>query len=439
MKKIGKLFFIFLSVAILFRIILLIWVIPLPFASNGDLTRYEGWARDAHIYSYADTYTSKHLEKLSNNQPPGSIYVLSANYETYILVGKLIAKLTHTQAGSILWVNTFFLHIWMRIPSIVAELLLGVCAYFLVAKTKDDRQGLLTASLLWFNPVIFYNGTLWGQMDSLNNLFFLFALLLAFNRKYILSIFSYAISIYIKLSLLPLLPFYFTFLFFLSKRNIKTLSIGIISTLIAVVAATFPISPTPLQWLILNLPHLAQGELQNVTNAAFNFWWFVSCGPTCNYPPIINIKFLWISLNSWGYMLFFATTFPLLFNQIKKAKDMIGEKQTFLLFSLVAFAIFLFLPKMHDRYMYPLFPLFAVFIGLTKQKKIYLTLYLILSLFHFINLLYSWIPTYFPFFIMYQIIYSRLFDWLVSLGIVSAATLLYIKGYRFLFSVKIKP
>ena len=87
---------------------------------------------------------------------------------------------------------------------------------------------------------------------------------------------------------------------------------------------------------------------------------------------------------------------------------------------------------MHDRYMYPLFPLLAVFIGLTKHNKFYIVSYLLLSIFHFINLLYSWIPTYFPFFWMYQVIYSRTFDWILSMLISMTAAVLYFKSFRLL-------
>jgi len=117
----------------------------------------------------------------------------------------------------------------------------------------------------------------------------------------------------------------------------------------------------------------------------------------------------------------------------KSSKKLIEKEYVFLLFSLVAFAIFLFLPKMHDRYLYPVFPLFAIFIGLTKDKKTYFVMYIVLSLLHFINLLYSWIPTYFPFFWMYTVIYSRLFDWIISTGITTVAIVFFIKVYRFLF------
>jgi hypothetical protein len=200
------------------------------------------------------------------------------------------------------------------------------------------------------------------------------------------------------------------------------------------ILTTFPLSSNPWNWLLINIPHLAQGELQNITNAAFNFWWFATCGPTCNYPPIDTVIFLGISLNTWAYGLFAIATLPGMYLQIKNQKKLIEKEFVFLLFSLVAFSIFLFLPKMHDRYLYPIFPLFAVFIGLTKQKKMYLVMYILFSLFHFINLLYSWIPTYFPFFWMYTVIYSRLFDWIISGGIVGVATIFYIKSYRLLYT-----
>ena len=434
MKKLGKKFLLILLTAVTLRILLLIWVIPLPFASNGDLTRYEDWAQVAHIYSLSDTYSSKHLGNLLNNQPPGTLYALSATYETYIIAGKLIAHITHTKAGSILWVNTFFLHLWMRFPSILAELIMGILAYLLVAQKKDDTSGLLAAGLIWFNPALFYNSTLWGQMDSINNVFFILSLFFAFRKNILLSVFSYAVSLYIKLSLLPLLPFYVIFLFFLCGKKLFPLIRSFLLAALGIVIATFAISNNPLMWLVLHLPQLAGGELQNVTNAAFNFWWAITCGPTCNYPPVIDVTFLWITLNIWGYVFFAIATLPLLYLQLKKNVQLITKEHIILGFSLVAFATFLFLPKMHDRYLYPFFPLFAIFIGLTKYKKNYLILYTLLSLMHLLNLIYSWFPTYFPYFFIYRVVYSRLYDWILSLFIVSLAAIVYGISYLLLWT-----
>ncbi len=372
------------------------------------------------MYSFADTYTTKHLSVsvlFPNNQPPGSLYILSGTYESYILTGKVLARLTHTTAGSLTWINTYLQHIFMKSPPLITDMLMGVLAFLLVAKEAGRKRGLLAASFILFNPVIFYNSAIWGQMDSINNFFFLLALFFAFRRHPILSIFSYAISLYIKLSLLPFLPFYLVFLFFQNKKKFVPILIGMLVSIGGILLATIPVSHSPLTWLITQLPIITQGELQNITVAAFNFWWAATCFPAVcngNNIPVVSQLFLGISLHTWGYILFAIFSLPLMLLQFIRTKKMIIQKNIFLLFSLVALITFLFLPNMHDRYMYPFFPLFAVVIGLTQRNKLCIVIFCLLILLHMSNLLYSWYPTYFPAFFFYQILYSTIFRWAIS-------------------------
>lgn len=416
--------------ALFIRILLVNWT--LNFWNNGDLSRYEDWARVAHTYGLADTYKGAHATTVVNNEPPGTLYVLSATYETYIVFGKIIAHATHTPAGSINWVNTFLQHITMKTLPMMADLLTGFLIYFIVKGMADNKKGLLAASFFLFNPIVFYNSAIWGQMDSVNNFFFILSLFFAFRKNSILSILAFTASLYTKLSLLPLLPFYLVFLYFQNRNHLGKLLLGTVLSIIAVVVATFPISSNPIIWLITYIPPLSGGELQNVTNAAFNFWWVATCIPTIchNNIPLISQNFLWISLGTWGYIIFGLLTAPLLYLQIKRPKKFTKPINIVLIFALVALCTFLFLPKMHDRYMYPFFPLFAIVLGLSKQIKKLLIIFIPLCLLHLSNLIYSWYPTYFPTFVFYQILYNDFFRCGVSFATVIIFTWLYIGSMK---------
>jgi Gpi18-like mannosyltransferase len=417
------------------RLMLLVWSVPLDI--NGDQRRYEDWAQTAHIYSLADTYSGHHTTTVVNNEPPGTLYIFSATYESYIVLGKLIAKLTHTEPGSIQFVNSYLLHLMMRLPSILTDFGMGFLAYLLVRREKGEKKAALASGLILLNPVVLWNSSVWGQTDSLNNFFFLLSLFLAFRKNYILSIISYTLSLYIKLSLLPLVPFYVVFLFFHSGKNWKQLLGGGLLSLVLIVLATLPIASNPLSWLLTTIPAMSGGELQNITVAAFNFWWMVTCGPiTCPQSlPVIADTFMGITLNAWGYLLFATATLPILYLQLRSAEQMTRKQYVFFSFALVTFALFLFLPKMHDRYLYPFFPLIAVAIGLSKHYKRYMVLVCLLAVIYMGNLIYSEYPTRFPAFVFYQILYSNPYRW----GISAAVTLLGAVIYYLTFPLFLNP
>lgn len=444
-KKFSIIFFAVFLAAFLLRLILINWT--LQYGNNGDLTRYEDWARIAHVHNLAATYTTitrdTSYQSPVNNEPPGSLYILSGAYELWITAGKVIAHVTHTPPGSITAVNTYLQHIFMKAPSIFTDLGIGLLIYLLVAKETGRKKGLLGASLFLFNPIVIYNSAVWGQMDSLNNFFFILSLFFAFRKNTIFSILSFAISLYIKLSLLPLLPFYLVFLFFMLKKDIKKILAGLFLSIAAVIIATFPVSADPVTWLLTNLPILARGELQNITIAAFNFWWMIFCFPTIghNNIPVITHVFLGITLQIWGYVLFAIFSLPFLYLQLKKTQKFILKQNIFLIFSIIALLTFMFLPGMHDRYMYPVFPLLAIAMGLSKQHiKTYFIIFCCLSFFNLSNIVYSWYPIVLDSkSAFYHIFYGNIFGWVISVLTVFVAGWFYLKSLTDLGKEKNKP
>jgi Gpi18-like mannosyltransferase len=441
-KKFPLIFVLVFLAAFLIRCGLINWT--LQYGNNTDLVRYEDWAKIAHVKNFAATYTTSTRHSATfwspaNNQPPGTIYILSGAYELWITTGKIIARVTHTVPGSITAVNTYLQHIFMKFPPLLTDLGMGLLAYLLVVKEMGRKKGLLAASLILFNPVILYNSAVWGQMDSLNNFFFLLSLFLAFRKNIKLSMLAFAASLYVKLSLLPLLPFYLIFLFFISKKDLEKIVIGIILTVGAVIIATFPVSANPVVWLLTKMPVIAQGELQNVTVAAFNFWWIIFCSPTvghANIPPVTQI-FFGLPLRSWAYDIFGILCLPFLYLQIKRPQQFISKHNVFLVFSLIALLLFLFLPGMHDRYMYPVFPLLAIAVALSKRARIYMIIFCLLSLFSLINVIYSWYPIVLDSTsAFYHFFYGDTFGWIISILTVVVAGWFYLKSFTDLRKAK---
>lgn len=418
--------------ALVLRVLLINWT--LQYGNNGDFTRYEDWARIAHIYTFADTYTTAHLsvwKSFPNNQPPGSLYILSAAYEVWIAAGKGIAHLTHTTPGSLLWVNTLLQHIVMKIPAILSDMFMGFIVYLLVAKEAGKKKGILAASLVLFNPVIWYNSAIWGQMDACNNFFFILALFFAFRKQTILSVIAFAASLFIKLSLLPLLPFYFIFLYVISGKDLRKIVMGSGVSIVGIILATIPVSHQPVQWLMRETPIIARGEIQSMTVAAFNFWFMITCSPFyCSIPDVTD-RFVSVPLSLWAYGIFALVSLPILFYQIKKPQVCLQLEHISLLFSLVALVSFLFLPGMHDRYMYPVFALLAMAVVLSKKRKAYFLIFCLLALFQLDNIVYSWYPVVLnSTTTFYHIFYGPVLRWIISVLTVIVAVWLYIRSLR---------
>src|SRR5438067_45808 len=103
MGGLSKKILIILVIALLLRIAVAFW--SLNFRENTDVLRYKDWARIGYLYGYGDSYTTKHLlfGTQPNNQPPGSLYILSGAYYAELQSAKIILKITKSKPGSNQW------------------------------------------------------------------------------------------------------------------------------------------------------------------------------------------------------------------------------------------------------------------------------------------------------------------------------------------------
>jgi len=90
--NLSKKFILLLFFAIILRIVIGFW--SLQFRENIDVLRYKDWAVAAYLYGFAGSYESRHMTfgTVPNNQPPGSVYILTAAYTGELQVAKIVAK-----------------------------------------------------------------------------------------------------------------------------------------------------------------------------------------------------------------------------------------------------------------------------------------------------------------------------------------------------------
>jgi Gpi18-like mannosyltransferase len=442
--RLSKTFLIFLLAAIVLRILVAFW--SLQFRENTDVLRYKDWTRIAYLHGFADTYTSSHLTfgTLPNNQPPGSLYTLSIAYNIELQTAKLISKLTNTPPGNNQWVNGPLVTLFLRLPSIIADIIIGILLYLFIKKRGKEKGALIGSNIFLFAPSVWYNSAFWGQMDSLNNLMFLTAIFFFYEAKYLRTMIFTFLSVLIKLSLLPLLPLFFYALYLKKKTTFKNLIPTLIISLMSAFLFMLPVAGLNPFWIVEFISKNSLGEMQQITNFAFNFWWFVfhpsiiSGNPTSLFSfsdvhlihaPIGTSSYLFLPLQSWAFIIFIVLTIPLLKKIISLKDELLVAKNLFLLLTLVSVLIFLFLPRMHERYLYPFFPILAIVVGLSGK---YLKTFLVLSFLNMINLYIVWHPMKLWFF-PYELINNSSFQWLVSAGIVITGLLFYYQTLRFDF------
>ena len=388
MNKIRSKIFVIFVLAIIIRLVFIAFTSH-SLGEHGDVFLHRDWGRVAFLYGPADTYSKDHISNVGavNNLPPGSTYLIGGMYYLHIQASKVIFNLMHRPPGTLLWINDgTFANMFLKLSAVFADIVIGFIIYKILEKT-DKRKALFAASLFLFNPISIYNSAIWGQFDAVPTMFFMLSLFLLMRRNYFLSILSVFLSLYIKFSLLPLLPLYFIILLLTAPR-VKIILHVIISILI-VLALTLPISREPYKWLFDFIIANGAGKLDNVSSNAYNFWWIVLSPKVTDITPKSGETFIFFSYFTWGYLFYALFFIPLVMIVKKLKKNVLSPEHLFGLFSALSFVFYLFLATMHERYLYPLFPLLAVYVGLRRE---FLWMFIAVSTIHAINVIAAWQP-----------------------------------------------
>ena len=155
-----------LGLLLLTALLLRLYLAPLWVGYDTDVRTFLAWSDRAYTVGLSGLYTN--AKDYFLDYPPGYMYVL-------YLVGLLHHKL------SIPWESAGSLVI-LKLPAILADL---VTAYLLfqlaISRWGGARtwiQAIQIAALFAFNPAIWSNSAIWGQVDSFFMLFILATLLL---------------------------------------------------------------------------------------------------------------------------------------------------------------------------------------------------------------------------------------------------------------------
>jgi len=278
-----------------------------------------------------------------------------------------------------------------KFPAIFSDLFTGFLIYKIAKKYVNEKKSILLSSLFLFNPAILGNSTLWGQIDSLVCLFSVLTIWLL-EKNLLLSAICLSLGTLIKPQTAFLTPL-ILYLLIVKKTKIKNIFIYAISGALIFILGFLPFAPKELN--IFNFIYerlvFSSNQYPYTSINAFNFWGLFGFWKT----DIKNIP-----LNIVGTLIFASVCiFSVLKGKLIKGKE-------YVLSALIFLASFLFLTRIHERHLLPIFPfvlLSTIFLPNT------IVIYFLLSLTYVFNLYYSFIWITHDF----KVVYSHFFIYLL--------------------------
>lgn len=367
-----------LIVAFLFRIILsfITW--------HPDINNHIDWGIRFWDYGPGKFYTANVWSFDWPNQPPGTALIFAVMRKFYEGVFALFWWLNITiplfPSNLMLFFEERLYPAFLKLPGVLADLGIGFLIYKYFIDQKKVQQGIIGAGIFLFNPVVWYNSSLWGQTDSIVNLFGLLSILSLIKKRIVLALVFIGLSLFIKASLIVLLPIIFIILAG-QKYSFSDWKRAILVVLIVLGILTLPFSQgEPFSWLFwLYQQKIFGNRLELITANAFNFWAFLTGIHARSHELLLGP----LPFKTWGSILFGATLIPILILLLKKQ-----NKDTILWSSfLVLFSSFIFLTGTHERYLYPVFPILTILAVKNVKTFVFLVL---LSAIHLLNLYNFW-------------------------------------------------
>ena len=376
-------------------------------AKHGDIYNNISWGRMAYkLESLAGFYElPKEVWSHSRpNQPPGSILLHLSSEYIYNSINQLIN-----------WSNDQFkifpsklVWWWELNGELLSIKIFSILADFAIALLLYKAGGKGMALIYLVSPPMWYNSSYWGQTDPIVAALALWSLYLLIRGKLASSSILFGLSLITKASWAPLTLFY---LIYFCKNFPKKIYILLFIPVVSILIA-LPFHPqTDIVFWLYNLfmNRILPGETALATVGALNLHQLI-WGQMVNH---------WFS-GVLAVIILVPLTIYSSINLIRKTTAVSVIYWSCLLF----WAFFLFNTKMHERYLYPVFPLLSYLLILKPNLKL-LIIYLLASLIFLFNMYYMWFAPTIP--------------WLISMytpGVLNFVSLVNIILFLALFKLK---
>ncbi|MGH7246058.1 MAG: hypothetical protein ACREGI_03935, partial [Candidatus Levyibacteriota bacterium] len=184
-----------------------------------------------------------------------------------------------------------------------------------------------------------------------------------------------------------------------------------------------------------------------ISALATNFWWVIFKPRIIIGNPLTDFSFtldrfvgspasqtiyFGLSLFTWALLVTSTACLPLIKIVFTLRKKILQPVALISLLYIVSLVQYLFLPQMHERYLFPFIPLMAMTIGLTGKN---LWLFIAISLLNFLNLYLVWHPMV-GVSLPYALMNNVNFQWSISVFTVILGLVLYVKMYKQILAKK---
>lgn len=270
--------------------------------------------------------------------------------------------------------------IYIKVISNIFDILTAVII-FKIINIHSKKWAFLGSILYLLNPSVIFNSSVWGQIDAIPTFLLTFSLYQLEEKKNVIKSFSTSVlSFLIKplnIALFPLMLFRI-----IKNFPVKKILIASAVSLLVFFIVTIPFFPNnpifgPFKHLLNSLSVYPYTSIN-----AYNFWAFLGWWK--------SDATLWLNLSyhMWGYVLY-AFVLCIIFIPLLIKKSKLFTKLDYLIYTILSFAFFLFLTRIHERHLFPVFALLIISACVFRSKALIIS-YIVLAITNFINLFYSY-------------------------------------------------
>ncbi len=188
-----------------------------------DMGCFRSWAQTMYSQGPSGFYGSAGFA----DYPPGYMYILWIMASIQNLFG-----IDAASAGNV---------VLLKLPAIISQIVIAAIVFSIASGEAGKRFGLFCSCLILFNPALFFNSSVWGQIDPVFALFIVLSLYRLKKESYLAGAFFFAIALLIKpqaILFAPVVGLAYIYALF-KRRGLKKALIGASGGLVIVAGVLF--------------------------------------------------------------------------------------------------------------------------------------------------------------------------------------------------------
>jgi len=328
----GRIWPVFLLTAVLAVMLRVIAALAFEGYST-DIACFKSWALSVYETGLPNFYQSVSF----CDYPPGYMYVLYG--------------LGFLQKLFSIDVNSALFTLIVKLPSIIAEVVLALIVCRIAAKEAGRTFGLLCGAMVLFNPAMFFNSSVWGQVEAVLILFAVLCIYCLRKGNFWLGALFYGLALLLKpqaIMLAPVVGLAYIYELFIKKDRIERAILQMIggAAIAAVVfaAGVIPFTGTqPPDWVLHKYIGVIE-EYQFATVNAFNLYGLMGANWVEADKPL-----LFMSYQYWGLMFIVLICAAVAILQWRSR----SQRALFDVSGFLVLSVYMFSHAMHERYMLP--------------------------------------------------------------------------------------